>query len=412
MISVFTPSHDPKHLDDCYESLRKQTHTDWQWLVVLNNGAVWERPKDKRVRIMYNHDSDRGVGWYKWQAALNCHGDILVELDHDDTLMPEALEQIQEAFDISDDIVFVYSDFNQINEDGSPNFQEFDLNYGWSYRDEDGSHVCTSFPPYPHNVAHIWYAPNHVRAFRREAYVKAGGYDRELKILDDQDLMARLFKLGEFYHIKDNLYSQRIHSNQTQSQAQTNADIQRGTLEMYERDIQDLALAWAKRRGLKCLDLGAAHRKAEGYEGVDMHEAPGVDYVGNFLDLDLPDNSVGVIRAVDFLEHVADKVAVMNKIWRLLAHGGLLLSMTPSTDGRGAWQDPTHVAGWNENSFWYFTDDNYRKFVPEIEAKFHPSKVLTYFPNEWHRDHNISYVQANLVAVKKESRDFGGLPWY
>jgi len=410
MISVFTPSHDARYLDDCYKSLVAQTYTDWEWVVVLNNGATWERPKDDRVKIRYT-PAERGVGFYKAFAAYSTNGDILVELDHDDMLMPEALESIKEAFDISEDIVFVYSDFNQINADGSPNFDEFDLNYGWSYRDEDGSHVCTSFPPYPHNVAHIWYAPNHVRAFRFSDYEQVGGYDRDLVILDDQDLMARLFKVGEFYHIKDNLYSQRIHKGQTQAQSQLNADIQRGTLEMYERDIQDLALAWAKRRGLKCLDLGAAHRKPEGYEGVDMHEAPGVDYVGDFLNLDLPEGSVGVIRAVDFLEHVPDKIAVMNKIWKLLAHGGMLLSLTPSTDGRGAFQDPTHVAYWNENSFWYYCEERYRKFVPQIECDFFPSTVKTIWMSDWHREHNIPYVQANLVANKKNLRDFGGLPW-
>ena len=66
-----------------------------------------------------------------------------------------------------------------------------------------------------------------------------------------------------------------------------------------------------------------------------------------------------MIRAVDFLEHVPDKVALFNELYRLLAHGGMLLSLTPSTDGRGAFQDPTHVAYYNENSFWYFTDANY-----------------------------------------------------
>ena len=34
----------------------------------------------------------------------------------------------------------------------------------------------------------------------------------------------------------------------------------------------------------------------------------------------------------------------------------MLLSLTPSTDGRGAYQDPTHVAFYNENSFWYYTN--------------------------------------------------------
>ena len=115
-----------------------------------------------------------------------------------------------------------------------------------------------------------------------------------------------------------------------------------------------------------------------------------------------------MIRAFDFLEHVADKVALINELYRLLAPGGLLLSMTPSTDGRGAFQDPTHVAFYNENSFWYYTEANYRNYVPEIAAKFQGSRLYTAHPTEWHAQHDISYVTANLIALKEPMDRNGG----
>jgi SAM-dependent methyltransferase len=124
--------------------------------------------------------------------------------------------------------------------------------------------------------------------------------------------------------------------------------------------------------------------------------------------LDLPDSSVGVIRAVDFLEHIPDKIALFNELYRVLAHGGMLLSLTPSTDGRGAFQDPTHIAFYNENSFWYFTDQNFARFVPELKCRFQVSRLVTYFPDDWHREHNIPYVCANLIAIKEGPRQ-GGL---
>ena len=125
--------------------------------------------------------------------------------------------------------------------------------------------------------------------------------------------------------------------------------------------------------------------------------------------LPLAEASVGVIRAVDFLEHVADKIGLFNELYRLLAPGGLLLSQTPSTDGRGAFQDPTHVAFYNENSFWYYTETNYRNFVPEIQVRFQVSRLATSFPSEWHAAHDISYVTANLIAVKEPMDRNGGL---
>jgi O-antigen biosynthesis protein len=82
--------------------------------------------------------------------------------------------------------------------------------------------------------------------------------------------------------------------------------------------------------------------------------------------------------------------------------------MTPSTDGRGAFQDPTHVAFYNENSFWYYTESGYRDFVPGITAKFQSSRLETVFPAEWHRVHNVPYVRANLIALKGDLPRQGG----
>jgi SAM-dependent methyltransferase len=151
--------------------------------------------------------------------------------------------------------------------------------------------------------------------------------------------------------------------------------------------------------------MGAAHRKRPGYLGVDMRALPHVDIVCDCNGrLPFEDNSVGVIRAVDFMEHIKDAVHLMNEFYRVLAHGGMLLSMTPSTDGRGAFQDPTHVSFWNENSFWYYTKKDISNFVPEIKARFQPSFIETGYPNDFCKQHNISYVTANLTAIKTDER--------
>ena len=45
--SVFTPSHRPRFLDECLTTLQAQTCSDWEWIVLLNNGARW-RPESPR----------------------------------------------------------------------------------------------------------------------------------------------------------------------------------------------------------------------------------------------------------------------------------------------------------------------------------------------------------------------------
>lgn len=406
MISVFTPSHDPKYLDEAYQSLLAQTDPDWEWIVLLNNGAEWDCPDDGRVYVAVDEER-RGVGYYKRNAVLHTQGEILVELDHDDKLAPNALESIRKAFEANPGIGFVYSDTAMINEDGSSNESEYREDYGWTYYYYGDDYAAHSFSDHPHNAGYIWYAPNHVRAFRRSLYFEVGGYNSSLYVLDDQDLMARMYEKTAFYHIEGPLYYQRVHDANTQSRQDVNGRIQTDTVEMYSQNIEKMAVAWAKRNGLRCLDLGAYHAKAPGFESVDMRSGPHVDHVTDFLELDLPPNSVGVIRAHDFLEHVGDKLGVIEKIYTLLAHGGMLLSMTPSTDGRGAWQDPTHVAFYNENSFWYYTNREYSKYISTY-VRFQSSLLRSIFPSEWHRANNIPYVQANLIAIKYPGHDFGG----
>jgi glycosyltransferase involved in cell wall biosynthesis len=412
--SVFTPSHQPRFLDECLASLQAQTCPDWEWIVLLNNGARW-RPEhpDERVRVEIADDV-RGVGAAKRRACERARGDILVELDHDDLLTRTCLAELGEAFDDHPEAVFVYSDTVRITEDGGREDTRFAEAHGWRYEEArvDGRTLlqARSLAPTPHNVAYIWYAPNHVRAFRAGSYEKAGGYDATRAVLDDQDLMCRLFHLGDFHHVPRPLYLQRIHGANTQCDPQINAHIQSETVALYDKYIEANALAWTARRGLLALDLGAAHRKPPGYLGVDQHPGDGVDIVATLPGpLDLPDGSVGLVRAVDFLEHVPAKVPLINELYRLLAPGGMLLTMTPSSDGRGAYQDPTHVAFYNENSFWYYTDDQYRAFVPEIEARFQSSRLVTYFPTEWHARNDISYVAANLIAMKDGAERCGGL---
>ena len=406
--SIYTPSHNTRFINDCYRSLLSQTFTEWEWVVVLNNGAEWEPiVKDDRVRIVRCGNKDKGVGFYKELAVRNCQGEILVELDHDDVLQPWALTALDQCFDQTV-AQFVYSDSAQMTEDGKPDLTKFAPGNGWTYYNLTTKHMAArSFEAHPHNVSYIWYAPNHVRAFTRELYDKVGGYDTAKDILDDQDLMCRMYKETSFVHLPECLYLQRVHAGNTQKGDILNARIQIETVELYHQHIESNALAWADRNGLLCLDLGAKHGKPKGYLGVDLRPGDGVDYVGNFFDMDVANDSVGVIRAHDFMEHIENKQAFMKWCYDKLCHGGMLLSQTPSTDGRGAWQDPTHVSFWNSNSFWYYTQQQFSDFI-DGDVRFQVSNLKNWYPSEWYRFHNILYVTANLIAVKKETHDFGG----
>jgi predicted SAM-dependent methyltransferase len=147
------------------------------------------------------------------------------------------------------------------------------------------------------------------------------------------------------------------------------------------------------------IDLGCGSRKRDPNAfGIDCQAFAGVDLVCDCNNMIPLDNSCAdEIHATDFLEHVNNdkRIHIMSEIWRLLKPGGILRSSTPSTDGRGAFQDPTHYAFWNENSFKYFTDDRYR-ILYDIKPKFEIVDLNTTAMNS----EQVCWVIAVLKAVK------------
>lgn len=159
---------------------------------------------------------------------------------------------------------------------------------------------------------------------------------------------------------------------------------------------EEARLSWCRERGLRAVDLGGAIGAPPGFETYDRQNA---DIVGN-LDDDwlLADASVGLLRAHDVVEHLRDPIHTMNEAYRVLAPGGVLDILVPSTDGRGAWCDPTHVSFWNIRSFRYYTEPEMRQYLePECTCLFTPLVLENRMMWE-----GIPYVVAELVPVKED----------
>jgi SAM-dependent methyltransferase len=62
------------------------------------------------------------------------------------------------------------------------------------------------------------------------------------------------------------------------------------------------------------------------------------------------------VVANDVLEHIPDLVAAMTNVKDLLEVGGEFHISVPYELSLGAWQDPTHVRAFNENSWLYYTE--------------------------------------------------------
>jgi SAM-dependent methyltransferase len=148
------------------------------------------------------------------------------------------------------------------------------------------------------------------------------------------------------------------------------------------------------------VDLGCGRRKPPGFIGVDKVALPGVDLVCDVgrEPIPLEDGCAHVVRAYDFLEHVSDQVFIMNEIYRILRPAGLADIFVPSTDGRGAFQDPTHVSYWNQNSFDYYLAGGAGEVLDYygIKCRFVAEELRTTRMDR----HRACWVVARLRAVK------------
>jgi hypothetical protein len=254
--------------------------------------------------------------------------------------------------------------------------------FGWRYRETEFQgkvlDELISFAPLPESVSRVWFGPDHLRAFRRSVYQKIGGHDKDMQILDDSDLVCRMYLETKFRHIDKGLYVYRVHGKN--SWLRFNKDIQDGVYVVYDKYIGRLVDKWAGLNGRLS-----------------------VNFTGNVKELaPLSDNSVGVIRASDTLCLMPDKTAVMEEIYRILCPGGWCLITVPSTDGRGAFQDPRHVSYWNENSFLYYTDKRWGDFIGS-PVRFQAPRLYTTEKN----DNQVCWTICHLLSLKNGYRPCG-----
>ena len=223
MISIITPTYNTPQdiLARTWASLKAQTFTDWEWV-------VWDdSTKEETWRQLYGFCSDEryksqmhrshvhsgSIGRVKRRGFMVAEGNILVELDHDDELTPNALQLIHDAFQENPDAGFVYSDWCEILPSGESGRYPpgWAFGYGSEYWSQEyGLWVMSSPPLNRTTVGHIVSAPNHVRAWRASTYRELGGHDASLEVADDYELFVRTFLKTQCVHIPELLYKQHI----------------------------------------------------------------------------------------------------------------------------------------------------------------------------------------------------------
>lgn len=427
-ISIITPTNVHPGLDkqwgyllECLSSVLAQTYENWEWIILGNGKAnLDDLPMDPRIRKLWCDKGRLGIGALKKEACHHATGEIIVELDHDDILIENCLEEVVKTFrDPQVDYAYSHAAEFFFDRDDQPDWapQIYNEYWGWQYKDFwwKGRLLkeAIAFDPSPASLGLIYYAPNHVRAWRKSTYDRLGGHDEKLPVADDHDLAVRFYLHGnKMVRIPKCLYLQRMHT--MNSQILMNKAIQEATRKIQNENIWSLCEKFCEINGWPKLDLGGAFYPPEGYLTVDIR--PGCDFQMDLRDerWEFADNTFGLVRAFDMLEHLPNGINTMNNIHRILKPGGIVITATPSTDGRGAFADPTHCSFWNELSFKYYTDTKFCQYIwPQCRARFQTMRRLTHKPSQLSKAEDIPYVVWDGIALKPgmKTRYPGAMDW-
>jgi glycosyltransferase involved in cell wall biosynthesis len=240
LVSVFTPTYRPgDRILRPLVSLKEQSYSNWEWIIwddSDDNGRTAAMIRghanhDHRIRLISPERHSGVIGEVKYNACAMSRGEILVELDHDDALTPEALDKVVSAARQFPEAGFFYTDYAEVDTKLNPLSYPDGWGYGLgSYRKElyRGKQQLVAQTPgiSPKTIRHLLVAPNHLRSWRRELYFRIGGHNREIHVADDFDLMVRTFLATRMVHIPFFGYVQ--YSDQgANTQRLRNKDIQR-----------------------------------------------------------------------------------------------------------------------------------------------------------------------------------------
>ena len=396
-LSVFTPTHLPEHLPDVYASLRRQRHTDWEWVLVPNgNKAVIPDyiRSDERVKVVDGGQHLYNIGAIKRLACDNCSGDAFIELDHDDLLFPgNSLCAIESAFQsgagfvFSDPAVFTYgdkkkADYGKFGYAESHGWQHYDIKvYGRSLL------ATKAFDPSPRSLCEIYYAPDHVRCWSREAYYTAGGHNRELSVIDDQELMVKTYLAGfPFKHTGGCHYLYRHYPNNTvNGRQQQIKELSRSFKIKY---TEDLIREWSAREEHDVLSVDELVQSGWNWER-DLQHGFGFE-------------RYGIIEANDFLQWVdGDRVSdFINSAYDALVPGGYLMVTVPDASTAIGFADPAYKSYYSRASMLPYINKKHADKNGHVSARFQQVLVTDEYLSDWHKAEGYSHLRFHLCALK------------
>lgn len=167
------------------------------------------------------------------------------------------------------------------------------------------------------------------------------------------------------------------------------------------------------------LNLGCGRDIREGWLNVDREWHEGTDATWDMTDPMIPGilwaEPIHEVLLSHVIEHLADPLAAMENLWKLVQPGCRLTVLCPHGGSDDAWADPTHVRAMFPTSFAYFgqpayhqADYGYRGDWKVVESVLWVAdETARSLPNQEaavhairHQRNVVQEIEVVLVAVK------------
>ena len=199
--SVVIPAYNrEKELPRCIESVLKQTHNDFE-LIIVDNGSTDNTKQviqnymnqDSRIKYFWQENSGSPAG-SRNTGILNALEDWIAFLDSDDYWYKEKLLEISNAIDTLED------DFIAIS-----HYEDKEINGVFASILKHGTGLSSS--PYEELLLNGNALSTSAMCVKREKLLEVGLFDtrKDYFAVEDYDMWMRLAKIGKFFYIQKSL---------------------------------------------------------------------------------------------------------------------------------------------------------------------------------------------------------------
>ncbi len=187
------------YIAEAIESVLSQTYPSWELIIVDDASTddsiqkITQYLRENRIKLI-KHEKNLGYGGTLKTAAENATNDILAVFDSDDKLHENALKIMAHAYENNPKYGFIYSTYWVC--DSTLRNGELAKLIG---------PVNSSLTNLKQNIV------SHLKTFRRDIYLKTAGFDPNLRIAVDKDIIFKIEEKTMLKFVNKPLYYYRQH---------------------------------------------------------------------------------------------------------------------------------------------------------------------------------------------------------